>query len=255
MFRKSKGFTLIELLVVIAIIAILAAILFPVFAKARESARAIVCISNMKQLGTALAMYTEESDGSLPCVDMNTVAVANGDGGSGGVGEEYLGHLPVGAVSGGTTYFQNYSIRAQLNPYVKSDGLWKCPSDSGCSTKLVVGKRAISYHYKFYVGIQTIWQPAALKDSDFPYPDRAFMFSEMSPIHDLRMVPAQSWVTDKSLQCWAPDSKMNFVFLDGHAKTMPIDRILLQAAWATGSGYDYHWSRNPGGVANVDLDP
>lgn len=248
--RRNKGFTLIELLVVIAIIAILAAILFPVFAKAREAARSTSCLSNMKQLGTSLAMYTQEADGALPCVDIPTVATANGDG----VGEEYLGHLSVGAASGGTSYFQNYSIRAQLTPYVKSDNLWKCPSDSACSTKIVVGKRGISYHYKFYVGIQTIWQPAALKDSDFPYPDRAFMFSEMAPIHDLRMVPAQSWVTDKSLQCWASDSKMNFVFLDGHAKTMPIDRALLQAAWATGSGYDFHWSRNPGGVANVDLD-
>jgi len=60
----GTGFTLIELLVVIAIIAILAAILFPVFAKAREKARAITCISNMKELGLAFMMYAQDYDES-----------------------------------------------------------------------------------------------------------------------------------------------------------------------------------------------
>jgi prepilin-type N-terminal cleavage/methylation domain-containing protein/prepilin-type processing-associated H-X9-DG protein len=64
--RWNRGFTLIELLVVIAIIAILAAILFPVFAKAREKARQASCMSNLKQLGAALTMYTEDYDGTYP---------------------------------------------------------------------------------------------------------------------------------------------------------------------------------------------
>jgi len=63
--RHRAGFTLIELLVVIAIIAILAAILFPVFAKAREAARATSCKSNLKQIGLASAMYTQDYDGDL----------------------------------------------------------------------------------------------------------------------------------------------------------------------------------------------
>lgn len=61
---KSRAFTLIELLVVVAIISILTAILFPVFAQAREKARAIACISNLKQIGTAILMYTEDNDGT-----------------------------------------------------------------------------------------------------------------------------------------------------------------------------------------------
>jgi prepilin-type N-terminal cleavage/methylation domain-containing protein/prepilin-type processing-associated H-X9-DG protein len=64
--RKRSGFTLIELLVVIAIIAILAAILFPVFAQARDKARQAVCLSNCKQLGTAIQMYTQDYDEMLP---------------------------------------------------------------------------------------------------------------------------------------------------------------------------------------------
>src|SRR5581483_3910255 len=63
---KRNGFTLIELLVVIAIIAILAAILFPVFAQAREKARAITCLSNIRQLGLANRMYVQDYDEKLP---------------------------------------------------------------------------------------------------------------------------------------------------------------------------------------------
>ncbi|HID06515.1 MAG TPA: DUF1559 domain-containing protein [Armatimonadetes bacterium] len=64
--KWRKGFTLIELLVVIAIIAILAAILFPVFAKAREKARQAACVSNMRQLGLAAKMYAEDYDETFP---------------------------------------------------------------------------------------------------------------------------------------------------------------------------------------------
>ncbi len=78
MTRKS-GFTLIELLVVIAIIAILAAILFPVFAQAREQARKTVCISNMKQLGLAIVMYVQDYDETFPTVSVNGGSIGTAD--------------------------------------------------------------------------------------------------------------------------------------------------------------------------------
>ncbi|MBN1460995.1 MAG: type II secretion system protein, partial [Armatimonadetes bacterium] len=62
MTRRSKGFTLIELLVVIAIIGILAAMVFPVFARARESARKAVCLSNVKNIGLAIQMYLADNN-------------------------------------------------------------------------------------------------------------------------------------------------------------------------------------------------
>lgn len=64
--HHTRGFTLIELLVVIAIIAILAAIIFPVFSRARGKARQAKCLSNMKQIGAALTMYTDDHDGCYP---------------------------------------------------------------------------------------------------------------------------------------------------------------------------------------------
>ena len=101
----SSGFTLIELLVVIAIIAILAAILFPVFAQARESARQTACLSNTKQIGLGLMMYVQDYDEKMPALFAN-IAPINGGG---------LDRIP---------YDQ------QILPYIKNDGVYSCPSDS-----------------------------------------------------------------------------------------------------------------------------
>lgn len=77
MRKVRSGFTLIELLVVIAIIAILAAILFPVFAQAREAARRTNCVSNMKQFGTGIMMYTQDYDELMPHAAMNWWAASD----------------------------------------------------------------------------------------------------------------------------------------------------------------------------------
>jgi prepilin-type N-terminal cleavage/methylation domain-containing protein len=111
--RAPLGFTLIELLVVIAIIAILAAILFPVFAQAREKARAISCLSNSKQMGTAVMMYSQDYD------------------------EAIVGWIiPQPNTAPAYTWTWCY----QLQPYIKNgsftdtqtepNGIWKCPSFS-----------------------------------------------------------------------------------------------------------------------------
>jgi len=100
--QRRSGFTLIELLVVIAIIAILAAILFPVFATAREKARQTSCSSNLKQLGLAFVQYTQDYDETWP--------------------------------EGLNTYGQGWAGR--IYPYVKSKGVFACPDDSNQQNSL-----------------------------------------------------------------------------------------------------------------------
>ncbi len=110
------GFTLIELLVVIAIIAVLAAILFPVFAQAREKARQASCTSNLRQVGVAFAMYAQDYDDRLPDRrDLKTT-------------------LP-GGFRPWTTWPPS-DPRAgwaaiTLEPYTKNNGIWSCPSLKG----------------------------------------------------------------------------------------------------------------------------
>ena len=109
--RNRGGFTLIELLVVIAIIAILAAILFPVFAKAREKARQTSCASNEKQLGLAIIQYQQDADEKFPS-GLIPAAAPNPDG-------------PIGNPSGA-----GVGWGGDILVYTRSTGIFKCPDDS-----------------------------------------------------------------------------------------------------------------------------
>lgn len=112
--RHPRGFTLIELLVVIAIIAILAAILFPVFAKARDAARSTACKNNIKQLGTAWAMYAQDYDETT---------------------------VPVRVAGAGSLAFRWNEI---MQPYIKNTGVLVCPSNPN--------RGGITYTYNFSLG-------------------------------------------------------------------------------------------------------
>ncbi|HEY3298299.1 MAG TPA: DUF1559 domain-containing protein, partial [Armatimonadota bacterium] len=122
--RKSRtGFTLIELLVVIAIIAILAAILFPVFAKAREKARSATCLSNLKQMGLGFAQYMSDYDQTYPPAKFDS-----------------------GVVSPNSYYDFSIWWYQLLDPYVKSKKIYQCPSDQ---RKLGLAEIDITAGYTF----------------------------------------------------------------------------------------------------------
>ena len=121
--NRSGGFTLIELLVVIAIIAILAAILFPAFAKAREAARRTAGINNVKQISIAFTQYLQEYDERFPATvteRQGTTAAT-----SGRPAGDWPG-APDAAASAANAAI--YSIREKLQPYLKTDGVFKSPS-------------------------------------------------------------------------------------------------------------------------------
>jgi prepilin-type N-terminal cleavage/methylation domain-containing protein/prepilin-type processing-associated H-X9-DG protein len=145
-----RGFTLIELLVVIAIIAILAAILFPVFARARENARRASCMSNLKQIGLGALQYTQDYDERYP----GPMYASRYGIGVGGVPPTWQAATAGDGTPGGT-----YTIRTpdesarghyktwadSIFPYVKSAQLFKCPSAH-------VDPQGISYAYSSGIG-------------------------------------------------------------------------------------------------------
>ena len=186
-----RAFTLIELLVVIAIIAILAAILFPVFAKAREKARQTSCLSNLKQLDLAFQMYVQDYDERLPGpAPFNPTAQGWG----------YYGHwvpampTPIAVEQGG------------IYPYVKNSQIFLCPSDGNGAAK------RMSYSMNAGLGFQSIAQAqhpsetVLLVDESWTLNDGYFAAGNDQP-------------------SWAHNGGANFAFMDGHSKWLRPDAV------------------------------
>jgi prepilin-type N-terminal cleavage/methylation domain-containing protein/prepilin-type processing-associated H-X9-DG protein len=230
MLIKRRGFTLIELLVVIAIIAILAAILFPVFARAREKARETSCTSNIKQLALGLLMYAQDYDGKYPCQNM--------------------AHYP-GALPGGTPDYPRDACCVERNiwamvtaPYIKNTQVFLCPSEDGgwpARPATIYGAGGV-IHYKFKHGICA--RGDGVKDSAFAWPAQQTMLREYHANHD-----------DRECGCRQPETpsrRYNAAFFDGHAKVARAGDSLWMKEGQ--NHWDPHWFWIPGGGPNTS-DP
>jgi prepilin-type N-terminal cleavage/methylation domain-containing protein/prepilin-type processing-associated H-X9-DG protein len=203
---RRRAFTLIELLVVIAIIAILAAILFPVFARARENARRASCMSNLKQIGLGVMMYTQDFDEHVPGSSAND--------------------------SMGTKF------SARLDPYVKSTQVFKCPSDSS-PVNVTSGYNSYGYSYYYLaqdpdagtVSLASIQSPSETvmitdKDDtstrDFVYPPQGWGINGGS-WHTGTVTTSEAYthgnVDPKHLE------GVNVAWCDGHVKWQKIEAL------------------------------
>jgi len=192
MERTKRGFTLIELLVVIAIIAILAAILFPVFAQARKAARKTTCLNNVKQLSLGIMMYTQDYDEVYPPAQWHM-------------------ELPAWA----TPTYQR--VHLLVAPYVKNTQVGICPEDAAVYTW---AGQNMSYGYHGPSGWNQNTDPTAMAHSG-----ANFIFGRSMAAIDQ---PASVWMlidlwpyTHAVQCCTAPaDNKYatNVAYADGHAK-------------------------------------
>ncbi|MGQ9657213.1 MAG: type II secretion system protein [Fimbriimonadales bacterium] len=204
----KRGFTLIELLVVIAIIAILAAILFPVFARARESARTTSCLSNVRQIATGIMMYLQDYDETYP-------AATN-------ISRAFNTQWP--------------QLRTLIQPYVKNDKIWFCPSEPRPS---VWEQDGFSTGDPAYRGAGTSYAYKSRLTTDCPPNTPANCRGNLAGVPQAAIDnPASIWLfwdadsnysrhTDKSIGGWlgAPDCRWQGVtkgqmaaYADGHAK-------------------------------------
>ena len=200
---RRRGFTLIELLVVIAIIAVLAAMLFPVFARAREQSRKTVCTSNLRQLGQSFALYTDDYDSMYPDTGNPTLF-------SGRTWRWPLQpYLALRATNTG-----NLMVAASYQP-----AILLCPSDTGAVS--LYDSTSYGYAAAFYyspaqiAGMtnQLFWTlPGALptttqSQAAVLYPAQKVLVAEWFDNHDTRVNTWWSWAGSR-----------NHLFADGHAK-------------------------------------
>ncbi len=213
-FRSRMGFTLIELLVVIAIIAILAAILFPVFQKVRENARRATCQSNEKQLGLGLLQYVQDYDESMMPREVSIPAGQNG-----------------------TTTGTGVAWSQLMQPYIKSQSVFQCP-DNPRKDLLQYGDAAGGFAGGFVSYAANV--QGGFQDTDANQPPRPpFGYSQyVSPAQTIVIVETTARYTDfdvnntfweqyqtdpgNSAGClFAGHTSMsNFLFSDGHVKSM-----------------------------------
>ena len=184
---RRNGFTLIELLVVIAIIAILAAILFPVFARAREKARQSSCLSNVKQLMLGTLMYAQDYDEVLP----RHINDHLGDEWPGG--ERYLGW----------TYM--------IEPYIKNRQILMCPSRTTANTHYNYWMIPTNYAIRERVAGRTL--------AYFTVPSETFMYTDNTSF--------QHGDDDSDLQRidHRHNEMANIAFIDGHCKAGTLQQL------------------------------
>ena len=223
-----RGFTLIELLVVIAIIAILAAILFPVFAKAREKARTASCQSNLKQMATAFLMYAQDYDEKTCCLSLIYA----------GTGSTY--GLP--SLIPGDTFFNYYgsyqgwySWVFMIYPYVKNSQLFQCPSSTYSCYGVSYGMPAYAGHPTGYTGYFNSRRLLA----DFTRPAESFMFA------DKQAGGGPQYIL--STQYYACGHRHNdgivCAFVDGHVKWHKANTGQIGGGWPWAPNSEvYSWS-------------
>jgi prepilin-type N-terminal cleavage/methylation domain-containing protein/prepilin-type processing-associated H-X9-DG protein len=262
MSRFRRGFTLIELLVVIAIIAILAAILFPVFAQAREKARQTTCTANLKQIGNALAMYTQDYDEMYPIND--------GAGNRPGT----LWTQPPDA-RGVATVARMGVWATTLQPYVKTYAIYACPSCPMDTTRFSAAlnpgypETPISYTYNGQLarsGLATIEAPARCisfwegwgKISLRNYAGANPTLSITGPPHPIydqvncQMYVAASKANPQVPSYWIHGQGANYLFCDGHVKWYTVSTDYNISPWATldANGVPgFYWVQSGGGCA------
>ncbi|HEY3396716.1 MAG TPA: prepilin-type N-terminal cleavage/methylation domain-containing protein [Armatimonadota bacterium] len=199
-----RGFTLIELLVVIAIIAILAAILFPVFARARAKALAATCLSNVKQLMLGTIMYASDNDDKFPRMD--EYSVGNYEYGIFGRYD-----LTAGGNYMNDTTAPNDPTYAAVYPYLKNSQILVCPADSK-------GTRKLSYSGNGYLDG---WAASSLNNVS----DMIVMACESDNLDNYRFCNnGQVGLGSMNPLEMQHNSGSNMGYADGHAKWMPQDK-------------------------------
>jgi prepilin-type N-terminal cleavage/methylation domain-containing protein/prepilin-type processing-associated H-X9-DG protein len=238
--RSRRGFTLIELLVVIAIIAILAAILFPVFAKARDAARKTSCLNNEKQLGTATMMYAQDYDESYADSRQSTDTLDGSGCSAIGASAGYKGatHITCWGVrlyapgTGNTTKIVA-GYPARLMAYIKNVGIFRCPSDNGVD-RWIVGNERGSYYQRHAHDTFASINSTSVKMANIQRPANLALFVEEA----WHSPPADPYAWNSAN---TGTKGVNAVFYDGHAKFTKLNFISGTNQIAN---YDLNWFFN-----------